>query len=349
MANEPLELERALDARRRRDSPTAIRLLRGLVRGHPDAALYSLLLGDELLATGCYAEAVSTYQDTLQHLVGGRCAELPPGASRAEAEALVRGHLATALVGAGDLPRAQDQAARAATLDPRPSRCVAAGEVAEMAGRRDIARRWYLRALALDRGDADACAHLGSLCFWERPAAAERRYRRALRRNRRHEESLSGLGFQALIQGDLDLAERLLVRAVRAGRSARPRIYLGHVHEERGRLDEAARSYLEAQRVDPADPHPLYALGDLERRRSRPDAARAAYAEALRMAPECADAALRLGLLLAEAYGEDAEALDLVRQGLALAPHHPWAEWLAKDVLPDLEARAAGAGALEAD
>ena len=319
------------------DARAALRGLKALRRRYPRAAVYAAMLADEHLKRSAFAPAARLYQETLRLLdrQGGR--RPAPCGRRLPSEAVVRTALADALAGAGAEAAARAELLRAAELDPTAERYVSAGQAFERVGRVREARAWYLRALRLDRRDVEAQVHLATLDLWARPARAARRYRRVLVEDPRHGEALCCLGLLLLQAGSLSDAERLLRRAARYREDALPHVYLGHLAEERGRPDEAVACFLRAEKRDPGSAHPLYARGDLERRRGRYDEARAAYEEALRLEPRSGDAAFRMGLLFEEAYDDPRGALSWIRRGLAATPHHPWAGWLEREVIPELQ------------
>lgn len=325
MQTELHHFQRALRAADRGEHAVATHHLRKLVRRAPREGLYHLLLADQLHRQDLFAAAAEAYRRVLA-LGGDR---LPPPAA-------VHAALASALEGAGRLEEAETEYRRALELSPDATHWVALGHHLEARGRRREARRCYLEALRRDGGHPDALSALGNLQIWRNPERAERSYRRALRRRSRHAEALTGLGYALLNLERHDEAERVLERAVQVDGSARPHVYLAHVHEVRQHHEKALEALDRAQRADPGDPHPLFALGDHHRRWGDAEAARRAYLEALRLVPDCADALLRLGLLYHERLDDDRQAEICLERGLARAPYHPWRARIEEEVLPQL-------------
>lgn len=151
-------------------------------------------------------------------------------------------------------------------------------------------------------------------------AEAERGYRRILRQQPEHPDSLHLLGVIALQTGDLEPALALVQRAV----ALRPdgavyRNNLGQVLERMGRIDDAARSYEAAIELDPAYAEALNNLGRILERRGRPTEAEARYREAIRLNPAYAEPHTNLGNVLKD-RGQLVEALAAYRRAIVLRP-----------------------------
>jgi len=122
--------------------------------------------------------------------------------------------------------------------------------------------------------------------------------------------------------GDRAGAERRLRHLVRLDPAdAAPRVQLGRLLLDSGRLDEA-REHLEAA-IDraPRDPAALLALGELYYRTGNMQGAATAFGKAQRVAPALADAHAWLGLLAHEASRPE-EAQRLLERAVALEPGH---------------------------
>ena len=334
---------RALDAAARGDQNRAIHLFRDLVRMAPQIGLYHAHLADQLHAQDLYAPAIKSYRAALR-LIG------PKGGGRRMASgcrmptpAALRGALASALAAAGQAEEAELEYRKAIDLQPSPERWVDLGHHVENGGRARAARGCYIEALRLDRGHPEALSGLAGLVRWYAPCRAEAWFKLALSRDPKYGEALTGLGCSYLVQGRLDEAESVLNRSLACKENgARPYVYLAQVHEARDEPGLALERYSEALRVDPADPHPLFALGDLHRHAGKVAEAQEAYEAALALAPDSPDALLRLGLLHVELKDDDARARAYLLHGLRVAPRHPWRAWLEEDVLPQLGGGAMG-------
>lgn len=338
MSTERTLYRRALEASARGDARLALRTMRRLVLLCPRVAIYHALLADESHRQDHLAGAIDQYRAALALLQDdGRPQQPAICGCRLKGEVPLRMALGSALHAAGDTAGAESEVRRAIEQDPSADRWVELAYLLEAQGRPAQARRCYLHALGLSRENVRALGGLAFLDVWHRPDRAERRLRRALRHDPDHIEILTSLAFVCLGDQRLDEAEALLARACGGSERARPFVYLGYVYEQQGRTVDAMAMLQRAERLDPGDPHPLFAQGDLHQREGRLEQARIRYLDAIVLAPDSADAWLRLGLLLHVMESSDPmEARDALQQGLALAPQHPWRPWIESDVLPEL-------------
>ena len=319
-------LEAAARATARGRDLVAIRHLRALVRLAPRTPAFWALLGDRLLAQDAYDAAVEAYRHVLRLQPGrGTGADGPDGGLRL---ALVHAALASAHAGAGRLDAAVRAYEAAVRIDPSPDHYVGLGELHEMRGRPRQARACYASARERDPSHVPALVHLADLDLWRRPGRARRLYLRALDVEPGHPEALASLAAIHMQEEAWAKARDCAEASLRSRPTVRAWVYLGHILLQQGEIRRARDAYGRAQRLDPSDVHPLYALGDLEWEEGNLQAAELAYRESLALDPRCADAALRLARFLLEGGKRPDEALVLARQGLALAPHHPWADWV---------------------
>jgi len=170
---------------------------------------------------------------------------------------------------------------------------VAAGANPALTPARLILGRVYLRAGRLD--EAERC-YQGVLERIERPPA-ELTY------------------FDRLVRLAPQLAAQIRADALTG---------LGAVRLERGRLDEARRTLVEAFRIREqagaaADPENVYFLGELELRSGRTARALEYLTDLVRAKPDYAEARLALGIALAQ-RGQLREACGHVRRAAELRP-----------------------------
>lgn len=324
-------LRAAEQATARGKDTVAIRHLRKAVRLVPAVPDTWALLGDRLLARDAFDAAIRAYRRALA-LYTSRGLDPRCLGCRAKAAA-VHAALASAQAGTGDLEQAVRSFEAAIDWLPCAENYVSLGEIHEMAGRPERARWCYQEARRSQPRHVPALLHLADLDLWTRPDEVRRLYLQVLDVEPGHHEALASLAAIHMQDEAWDAAQDCAEASVRARPTVRAWVYLGHLRLHRGDLDAARDAYGRAQRLDPGDVHPLYALGDLEREEGDVRAAELAYREALSLDPASADAALRLARLLFGARRQVEEARTLARKGLALAPHHPWADdvrrWLA--------------------
>jgi tetratricopeptide (TPR) repeat protein len=127
------------------------------------------------------------------------------------------------------------------------------------------------------------------------------------------------LGFELARQGRLEEAAREYAEALRLNPGfAEVHSNLGRILEGQGRLEEAGREYAEALRLNPGFAMAHNNLGAILERQGRLEEAAREYAEALRLNPDLAEAHNNLGSMLgrqgrlAEARAEFSEALRIM-------------------------------------
>lgn len=304
----------------------AIRCFRKVVARIPDHLDFWILLADLEHEEELYAAAIRSYRRALDLFASGRGQRMPCiPERRGPTEAGVRRAFGGALGVSGALDAAEVEFRRALELEPSAESHVALGEVLESTGRLREARTCFLRALRLSPHHVEALYRMGCVHLWASPGRAERYMRRVLALDPHHAMAQCAMGLLLGRRHEWEEADRLLRSAARTGEAgALPHVYRGHNALHRGRLEEAVSAYEEGLTVAPGDPHPYFALGDFHHMEGRSMEAREAYEGALRLDPRCGDAALRLGYLCEE-EGRKEEAIRYLRQGLDLAPQHPWA------------------------
>jgi tetratricopeptide (TPR) repeat protein len=231
------------------------------------------------------------------------------------------GLLIAACWGAADLARARPGVALAAA--GAAAVALAALTWRQLPAWHDSVSLWQ-HALGVARDNPVARLNLG-LAFEQqgndKEAAAQ--YREAIRLDPRFARALGNLGNLLLRRGGPpNEALRLLREACRAAPgSALMRTNLANALLRQGQLDEAARQFNEAIRLDPAlvgaAAHDR--LGEIEASRGNAAAAADFFREALRRQPDFPEARAGLGAALVQ-LGQAEEGLRLLREAVRAAP-----------------------------
>jgi tetratricopeptide (TPR) repeat protein len=120
--------------------------------------------------------------------------------------------------------------------------------------------------------------------------------------------------------GRLDEAARLYLQALDAQPDCAVALnMLGNVEYQRDRFDEALQLIRRAIRIDPASAAYRITLGHVYRRNGEPAAAAACYREALGLSPDSTLAAMNLANVL-KSQGPSTEAIEVLREVLARDP-----------------------------
>ena len=276
------------------------------------------------------------------------------GASMAAAEAFF---------GAGRLSEAEAQYAVVGRGGPEAARArYRLGQINLRTGRVSAAVEWLRSALELQPRWADAqhelavawladgkvAEALGSLQSAldadERHTAARRTLADLYQTAGRYREA--GLLYAALLSdgqgegpvqqsygyccqelGEYAKAEGAYRRALTAGLdSPELRFNLGVTQLKQGRLREAIISLMEALRQEPGLTLANLALANIYRQMGDLDGAEQSLRRELEINPNCADAAVNLGVVLQEKH-RVGEAIACYRQAIELNPHHPVLHW----------------------
>ncbi len=166
--------------------------------------------------------------------------------------ALAYVNIADSLTDRGEHERAAAALREAVQLDPAMTGVYARlANVYAALGRRDRARRLYLRELRQNPGDIDTLLDLGVLLVqMNRPAEAAEKFRRVLEIESDNADAHYELGVLALTEGRLDDARRSLRLVLRLDPAdLRARRRLAEVHERSGRRREAQAILVEQART----------------------------------------------------------------------------------------------------
>jgi len=181
-----------------------------------------------------------------------------------------------------------------------------------LSGRGDTNRAMEILAAALANSPSDATLQLARAELAERMhdnKTALDVYRQLLLRNPEHPVGLLRRGICEFRLGDMQAAERSLVKASQLeDTSVEALLHLAEVRTARGNERSAIEALRSAQQRAPRDPAVLEALG-LALLNKNPKQATALLEEVLAMRPESARAYFGAGCL-SERQGQDAEALD---------------------------------------
>jgi predicted O-linked N-acetylglucosamine transferase (SPINDLY family) len=206
------------------------------------------------------------------------------------------------------------------------------------AGQLDLARDFYLKALAAQPDDADALHLLGVLRHQEgNSPEAVGLVSRAIAIKPNNADAYSNLGVALAALGRLEEAVDAYRRAI-AIRSDNPALHdnLGNAFRDLGRPAEAAASHREALRLQPDFPDAHHHLGIALRDLGRLAEAEASYREALRLRPDFPAAHNNLGTTLVD-LDRPAEAEASYREALRLRPDFPEAHNNLGNVLRHLQ------------
>lgn len=166
--------------------------------------------------------------------------------------ALAYVNIADSLTDRGEHERAASALREAVQLDPAMTGVYARlANVYAALGRRDRARRLYLRELRQNPGDIETLLDLGVLLVqMKRPAEAAEKFRRVLEIESDNADAHYEIGVLALAEGRLDDARRSLRLVLRLDPDdLRARRRLAEVHERSGRRREAQAILVEQART----------------------------------------------------------------------------------------------------
>lgn len=127
--------------------------------------------------------------------------------------------------------------------------------------------------------------------------------------------------------GDFQLAEKAYLKVLRLGMdSPELRFNLGVTRLKQGRPQEAIASFKESLALDPTQTLAHFAMANAYRQLGDLASAEASLRRELEINPNCADAAVNLGVVLQERH-QVKEAIHCYKQAIQLNPHHPILHW----------------------
>jgi tetratricopeptide (TPR) repeat protein len=195
------------------------------------------------------------------------------------------------------------------------------GLLESAAGRPEIARRDYTRALELNPDFYEASLNLGNIELDSgRPQAAIALYEQSLRDKPDYPEGFYSIGNALHAMGRNPEAIAAYERALQL----RPNYLdaennLGIALAEIGQISEAAAHYKTALQLDPSHAETHYNFGNLLQRAGQQDAAIDEFEEAIRLRPDYPDAERNLGVAL-ERAGRVGEAIEQFENAVRLHP-----------------------------
>lgn len=203
--------------------------------------------------------------------------------------AVLRGHLASAHMAAGNVDQAIEQWKRALELAPDfPGAHIHLGEAHSAKGEMESAETAYRRAVELAPEDPRGFAGLARvLIFTGRSQEGEVMLRDALERSKGAPEAMNPVGAVLLEIGALDAALELFEASSRhVPDDARGHAGRGIALQMLGRGEEAEAAYREALRLDPKHALALKHLGVLLQERGELDAAAECFETLLQSNPD---------------------------------------------------------------
>ena len=240
----------------------------------------------------------------------------PTPASPATDRELARTHLAR-----GEREAAASSARRAVERDPGDVEAWNLLGISLEAVEPDAARAAWGKAVALAPREPEAHFRIGD--FERRRGdheAAIAAYRAALATGSRHPVLLNNLGLSLQAQGRLDEAARSFDEAVKVEPTlAQGHANLGDILRLQHRFADALAAYTRALELSPRVAQLWLNLGVCQHRSGAFDAARESFERALALDPDAPDTLVNLAASLA-AETQYAEALPLLRKALQLRP-----------------------------